>query len=158
MANVNNKSKFPRIYNSTDFGLTANVTCQASQWTTIGEITVPAGQMITFGIGGLEQTDSREVCYMKLVDTSNDELPGKVRFVIADPNETNINLVAEQRTERLSASQYDKSQGFLLGEFPLLAKNDSLLQIKFYPDDSGAVTIDHDGTDLKFLIPVTVYQ
>ncbi|MCD6436463.1 MAG: hypothetical protein J7L15_08825 [Clostridiales bacterium] len=150
--------KFPRIYNLTDFGITANVTCQPGIWSTVGEVIVPAGQFVTFGIGTLGATDSREVCYLRFDDASGNQIHGKVRFVLTDPNEKRSILVAEQRTQRLSADQNDRSKGFLLGEFPIRAKEDSKLQIKFYPDSGSAVTIDYDGTNTSGLIPVTVYQ
>ena len=149
--------KFPRVYNKSDFGLTSDVTCQPNMWTTIGTVTVPAQQYITFGIGTVANgVDTREVCYIDLKDGSDAAVDGKVRLVLANANLTKEIVVAEQRTERLRASQNDKTQGFLLGEYPVKAREDSKLLIKFYPDSSSAVTV--SATNSTLLVPVTVYQ
>ncbi len=151
--------KFPRVYNKSDFGLTSDVTCQPEMWTTVGSVTVPAQQFVTFGIGSVANgVDTREVCYIKLVDSSGNQLHGKIRLVLADANLVKKIVVAEQRTERLSASENDRTQGFLLGEYPIRAKEDSKLLIEFYPDSTSAVTVDHDNAETKILVPVTVYQ
>lgn len=152
--------KFQRVYVKSQFGLTADVVCQPNIYTAFGTVTVPAGQQITFGVGGLGQTDSREICYIDL--QSNDgtpvDLDGTVRLVLADPNEINTVVVAEQRTERLRASSSDKTQGYLLGEYPIKAKQDSKLILQFKPDGASALTIGFDTGETDMLVPVTVYQ
>jgi len=153
------KSKFPRVYNLSDFGITANVTCQPNIYTKVGEVTVPAGQLVTFGIGNTAGgVDTREVAYIRFDDTSGSQLHGTIRLVLADPNEVRKIVVAEQRTEKFSASQTERDKGFKLGEYPIVAKEDSKLIIEYYPDSASAVTIDYDGTNTKILMPVTVYQ
>ena len=150
--------RFPRVANASDFGLTADKVCQPAQWTAIGTLTVPAQQAITFGIGAVAGgVDTREVCYIR-VDATTGQLAGKIRAYLADANLTNKRLVFEQRTERLSASQYSKTDGFLVGEFLTKAKEDSKLVIEFYPDSATAVTIDFDDADSILLVPITVYQ
>lgn len=158
--------RFPRVYNITDFGITANVTFQPSQWATVGTVTVPFGQAVTFGIGGLGTTDSREVCYIRLdatVPTNSPatggfQIQGKIRLSLSDPNLIREIVVAENRTERFSASQNDKTIGFLLGEYPTKAFEQSKLIVKCYIDSATAVVFKYDGTDSKMLVPVTVYQ
>jgi len=157
--NAQTLSRYPRVYNKSDFGITADVTCQPSIYTKVGEVTVPAGQKITFGIGGVGNgVDTREVAYIKFADSSGNQLHGTIRLVLSDPNEVKKIVVAEQRTERFSASESDKTQGFLLGEYPIRAKEDSKLIVEFYPDSASAVTIDYDNANTKVLMPVTVYQ
>lgn len=149
--------KFPRVYTKTDFGLTADVTCQPSIYTKIGEVVVPAGQLVAFGIGGTANgVDTREVAYIDVKDTSDADLNGMIRLRVADPNEVQSWLIAEQRTEKFRASSTDRTTGFLLGESSIKAKEDSKLIIEFKPDGSSAVTVDCDNTGM--LIPVTVYQ
>ena len=153
-------AKFPRIYTIADFGIDiagADITVQPAQWSVIGTVTVPAGQQIAYGIGGLAQTDSREVCYLR-IDAAGGQLAGRVRFCVSDPNQIRKIVVAEQRTERLSASQNDKTIGFLLGEYPIRAKEDSLLLVEYFPDGAVAVIIDVSDADNIWLVPVTVYQ
>lgn len=151
--------KFPRVYNITDFGITANVTCQAYAWNKVGSVTVPAQQQVTFGNGSSAPTDTRGVLYIKIDNTSDVELTGKWRLALANANETNIVVVSEIRTENASAgSTYSTEISYRLGEFGARAKEDSKLILYFYPDGASAVTIDYDGTDTKFIVPVTVYQ
>lgn len=147
--------KFTRVLTLKDFGLTSNITVQPNIFNKIGEFVVPAGQLATFGVGSVTNVDTREVCYLNLSDGTNN-LNGIVRFVISDPNEVRKIVVAEQRTERLRASQNDKTQGFLLAEYPVKAKEDSKLIIEFKPDSTSAVTI--SATASSALIPATIYQ
>lgn len=156
----NQRESFKRIYNLTDFGVTADVVCQPSQWNKVGEVTVPAQQEVTFGAN--DPTGGSSVAgastYLKLDNSSDAQLHGKVRFALTNANETNTIIVMENRTEKLSADQNDRTKAVLLPEYPTKAREDSKLQILFYPDGSSAVTIDYDGTDTDAQIPVTVYQ
>lgn len=154
-------AKFPRIYTKTDFGLTSDVTAQPNIYTKFGEVIVPAGQQVTFGIGGVSGgVDTREVCYIDLKsnDTTPVDLEGTIRLVLSDPNEVNKIVVAEQRTERLRATSNDRTKGFLLGEYPIRAKEDSKLILEFKPDGNSAVTIGYDTGETDMQIPVSVYQ
>lgn len=158
MVDLKGKQKFPRVYNKTNFGLTADVVCQPSIYTPVGIVTVPAGQFVTFGIGGIGAgVDTREPSYIRL-DATTGQLTGTIRLVLTDPNEINTIVVAEQRTERFSADINDKSKSFLLGEYSRVAQQDSKLLIQFKPDSATAVTIDYDDADTVILMPVTVYQ
>lgn len=152
--------RFPRIYGLTDFGITANKTALAGQYNKIGEVTVPAQQQITFGandpIGG--GSIAGRSCYIRLDNESGVQLNGKIRFAITNANETNTIIVSEERTEKLAADQNDRMKAVLLPEFASRAREDSKLQILFYPDGSSTVTVDYDGTNTKILVPVTVYQ
>jgi hypothetical protein len=153
-----NYQVFPRVYNATDFGLTANVVCQPSQYSIVGKVTVPYGQQVTFGVGGVGAVDTRAVAYINLWDTSGAAIDGKIRLSLTDPNQVQEIVIAEQRTERFRASQTDINNGFRLGEYPIKAGEQSLLLIKLYPDSATAVTIKYDGSNTKILMPVTVLQ
>lgn len=151
--------KFPRTYNLADFGVTANVTLQPSQWAKVGSVTVPAQQKVTFGSGSLGATDSRGQLYIRLCKEPGElNVEGKVRLVLANANETKLVTVVEERSERLRASENDRTQCVLLGEYPMKAQEDSKLIIQIYIDSSVAETFDYDNTSSKILIPVTVYQ
>jgi len=151
---------FKRIYNLSNFGVTANQTFLAGQYSRVGQVTVPAQQEVTFGAndatGGASVSGS--TVYLNLIDDSADEIDGTVRFVLANANETRREVVLEERTEKLRASQYDRTQAVLLPEQPLRAKEDSKLIIEIQVDGSSSVTFDYDATNSKALIPVTVYQ
>lgn len=156
---ANSKAKFIRNYTTADW-FTADKTCQASQWNKVGEVTVPAQQEITFG--GNDPTGGSSVSgrsvYLRFDNTSGTQLHGKVRFALTNANETNTVIVMEEHTRKLSADQNDRTKSVLMPEYPMRAKEDSKLQILFYPDDSSAVTVDQNGTNTLLLIPVTVYQ
>ena len=153
------QQRFPRILSTADW-ITANATCQPSQWNKIGEYTVPAQQRITFGandaVGGASVAG--RTVYLRVDNTSGTQLHGKVRFVLTNANETRTEVVLEEQTRKLSADQNDRTKAVVLPEFGLKAGEDSKLQILFYPEDSSAVTVDYDGTNTLYLIPVTVYQ
>lgn len=153
------KQKFKRTYNASDFGLTADVTCQPSQWSKIGTVTVPAQQEVTFGsndaVGGASVAGS--AVYLR-IDSTSAQLSGKIRFALTNANETNTVVVLEESTGRLSADVNDRTKAVLMPEYPMRAKEDSKLLILFYPSGSSAVTIDYDGTNTAYSIPVTVYQ
>lgn len=153
--------KFPRIYNKANFGVTSatKITLTPNQYNTIGTVTVPSAQQITFGIGGVGQgVDTREVCYIRSDSTAASEMTGTYRLVLSDPNGIRQVVVAEQRSERSSASATDRTLGWLLGEYPIKAQKDSLLLIQFKTDSGNNEVFDGSDADTKFLIPVTVYQ
>lgn len=151
--------KFVRMLNATDFGLTADVVCQPSDWRTIGSYSVPAQTMATFGADDPTGSTNRagRITYLR-VDATGGQLHGKVRLVITNAQKTREVVVMEERTERLSASYTDRAQAVLLPEYPVKAKEDSKLEVRFYPDSATAVTIDFDDADTKLLIPATLYQ
>ena len=162
-----NYQVFPRYYNAADFGLTANVTCQPSQYSIIGKVTVPFGQAVTFGIGGVGNgVDTRAVSYIYLgatvptnsPTTGGYQIQGKIRLSLTDPNQVNEIVIAEQRTERFSADNADINKAFRLGEYPIKAQEQSLLLIKLYPDSASAVVLQYNGTSTSILMPVTVLQ
>jgi hypothetical protein len=152
---------FPRVYNAADFGITSSV-CQPSLYSQVGSLTVPYGQVITFGIGGIAAgVDSRSVSYIKLTDNTGTVLNGKIRLSLTDPNGVKEIVVAEQRTERFAADSADRNKAFLLGEYyPIRAQEQSKLVIKFYPDSATAVTVYYGATTTNtvILMPVTVWQ
>lgn len=151
---------FQRVYNIPDFGITANKTITTGQWNKIGSVTVPAQQMVTWGsgttVGGV---DTRGQAYIKLSDgTATGYLTGKWRLALSNANETNIIVVAEQRTEMLVASQTSRTSCVLMGEYPVKAKQDSKLIIYYYPDSASNETMYYAGTSSAITLPVTVYQ
>lgn len=153
-----NLRRFPRTLGVTNF-TTADRTLVAQTYSRVGEIVVSAQQEATFGVSTLRSGGTEgEPIYMRFVDDGGTDIDGSVRLYIANAQETNRVLVMEERTERLIASQNDRTQAPLLMEFAQNAKEDSKLIIEFRPDSSTNVTFDHDAANSKFLIPVTFYQ
>jgi hypothetical protein len=162
-------AKFQRTYGYADFGITSDKTCVAGQWNVVGRLVVPAGQLITFGANEATslQGGSGAPVYLRFDNSSGQQLHGVVRFAITNATQTRIEVVAEFRTEKLSAdsSTYlDRNKAALLPEGgvyagkPLYAQKDSQLQILFYPDSSSNVVIAANATNGKALIPVTIIQ
>jgi len=150
---------FQRTYSGTDF-MSADVTCQPSQWNKVGSITVPAQQQVTFGFGNAGNgVDTRGQAYINIpTNYAGTDITGKVRLALSNANETNVVVVTEERTERFKADANDRSKCVLLGEYPLKAKEDSKLIIYYYPDGASAETLVYNGSDFSILLPVTVYQ
>lgn len=154
--------KFVRTLSRPDwYGTTAGtVTAQPAVWNTVASYTVPAQQQVTFGandpVGG-GSIAGRNV-YLIFEDQAGTQLQGTVRFALTNATQTNTVVVMEERTEKLSANQNDRTLAPLLPEYPSRAKEDSLLLIQFYPDSATAVTLRHSSTLSQLLIPVTVYQ
>jgi len=151
--------KFKRTYTLADFGVTANVSIPANSWTSLGTVTVPAQQQVTFGsndpVGGGSVAGAP--VYIQMDTTTEDtRVSGKVRLAITNANETNTVVVMEETTQKMASSRDDRTKAVLLPEYPLRAKEDSKLQILIFC--TGAQTLDYDATDTEWSIPVTVYQ
>jgi len=151
--------KFTRTYTLADFGVTANVSIPANSWTTLGTVTVPAQQQVTFGsndpIGG--GSIAGAPCYIIMdSDTEDTRISGKLRLAITNANETNTVVVMEETTQKMSSSRDDRTKAVLLPEYTVRAKEDSKLQVLAFC--TSAQVFDYDATDTEWSIPVTVYQ
>lgn len=154
--------RFPRSYNLTDFGVTADVTLLPSVWNDVGTVTVPAQQEVTFGatdvINGGQTGRPVYIRSDEDVGASGTAIEGKYRLALTNANETNTVIVMEERSERLRADQDDRQKAVLLPEFPRTVGEDSKLKVYFYIDSASSKTLDYNGTNTKWIIPVTVYQ
>lgn len=154
----NNLRAFPKTLGLSDFGVTANVTCQAGQWNKVGTLTVPAQQMVAFGandpIGGASIAGTP--AYINLVAETGTALTGKIRLAVTDANELNTKVIKEDTLARFASSETDRTKAVLLPLTTPYAKEDSKLLVLYYPPSTSAETIDFDGTGAKISIPVTV--
>lgn len=146
---------FTRVLNAEDLnaGATAtDVECPAGAYTKIAYYKVPAQQQIALGAGEIATgVDSREYVQVRF-DSASGQIAGKIRIGYTNANETNIQIVKEERTDNIGTASTVK-----LGEVKnLRAGEDSYLVIYFNPDSS--TTIDYSDADNKVLLPVTVYQ
>ena len=155
------KQKFVRVLSTADW-LTANKTIVAAVWNEFGSYTVPAQQEITFGsndpVGGASIAGRSTYIRIDSGVAGGTQLQGKIRFVLTNANQTNSVVVLEENTRKFSADQNDRTKAVLIPEYPLKAKEDSLLKLQFYPESGSTGTLDFDGTNTLLLIPVTVYQ
>jgi len=85
-------------------------------------------------------------------DSASGQIAGKVRIGYTNANETNVQIVKEERTDNIGTASTVK-----LAEVKnLRAGEDSYLVIYLNPD--SPTTIDYSDADNKILLPVTVYQ
>ena len=151
--------KFKRTYTLADFGIVANVAIPANSWTTLGTVTVPAQQEVTFGandpVGGGSIAGSP--CYIQMdTDTEDTRVTGKIRLALTNANETNTVVVLEETTQKMASSRDDRTQAVLIPEYPMRAKEDSKLQVLVFC--TAAQVFNYCATDTEWSIPVTVYQ
>ena len=146
--------KFKRILNKSDLNLSA-ITLDTSNFLKIGYYKVPAQLQATWGstemIAGQPQG---AVGYIALKTSTLSDIDGVVRLSIANATETTEIVVMEERTERFRASQYDRTQGVLIPEFSVRAKQDSYLLIKMKGDSAATISV----ADSTILLPITIYQ
>lgn len=147
------KQKFEKTLTLSDMTST-NTSVKSGTWVKIFEYRVGAQQMATWGAGAIQGgVDNRKIAYLKLQNSTPSEIKGWVRLVIADANEVRKVVVFEERTERLSASKTDKTQAYLLGEYPIKAKEDSKLIIEFKSDSDDTI----DVSKSEAMLPITIY-
>jgi hypothetical protein len=148
---------FQRVFVTSNFQTAATVVLTSGQYNRLGTFTVPAGQVCRFGANeAYAGTATGATAYLKVCDATNAAITGTVRFVVSNSTGTRTSVVLEQRTEKLSASQTDRTLAQLIPEMGVAAQRDDLLYIEFKPDTTS--TWQTASTDTKLLIPVTVYQ
>ena len=152
---ANNLVPFTRVLNTEDLnaGLTeTDIECPNTAFTKVAYFQVPAQQQIALGSGKVTDSgrDDREYVRVRL-DSVSGQIAGKVRIGYTNANETNIQIVKEERTDNIGTASTVK-----LAEQGQLAGEDSYLIIYFKPDTT--TTVDYSDTDNTILLPVTVYQ
>jgi hypothetical protein len=122
------------------------------KYTKVAYYQVPAQQQIALGAGEIANgVDSREYVQVRF-DSASGQIAGKVRIGYTNANETNVQIIKEERTDNIGTASTVK-----LGEVKnLRAGEDSYLVIYLNPDTS--TTIDYSDANNKILLPVTVYQ
>jgi uncharacterized membrane protein len=146
---------FTRVLNADDLsaGSTAtDISCPTGSYTKIAYYKVPAQQQIALGAGAIANgVDSRE--YVKIrFDSSAGQIAGKFRIGYTNANETNVQIVKEERSDNIGTASTVK-----LGEVTnLRVGQDSYLVIYLNPD--ATTTVDFSDSDNSVLLPVTVYQ
>jgi len=152
---------FPRTFSLSNFSgiAIADVVCPAGKYTQVGVFTVPAQQAIAWGnnvaySGGVQGNP----VFIDFRDSSDAKINGTIRLQISDANETNVQAVMEERTERLAADANDRTKAVLLPMDMRFARQDSKLIIAFLPDGSSSKTIQYNATNTKGILPITVQQ
>jgi len=146
---------FTRVLNAEDMNAGASATdvsCPSGKYTKVAYYQVPAQQQIAIGAGEIANgVDSREYVQIRF-DSASGQIAGKIRVGYTNANETNIQIVKEERSDNIGTASTVK-----LGETKgLRAGEDSYLVIYFSPDST--TTVDYSDADNKVLLPVTVYQ
>lgn len=144
-----------RLVNA-DFGLTADVVCAAGAYVVVGTYTVPFGMLAAWGADDTAGTAQRagQPAYIRF-DSSGGQMAGSIRLVVTDPQRVNFIRIMEERTERWSASQTDRTLALLLPENGVLVQPQSKMEIWFKAD--SAATLVYNDADTLIRVPVTVY-
>lgn len=129
-----------------------DISCPSTAFTKVAYYQVPAQQQIALGSGKVTDggRDDREYVQVRL-DSAAGQIAGKVRIGYTNANETNIQIVKEERTDNIGTASTVK-----LGEQGQLAGEDSYLVIYLKPDST--TTVDYSDANNQILLPVTVYQ
>jgi len=146
---------FTRVLNTNDMNAgTAEIDIElpSTAFTKVAYYQIPAQQQIALGSGKVTDGGRDDRAYIQVrLDSAVGQIAGKVRMGYTNANETNIQIVLEERTDNIGTASTVK-----LGEQNQLAGEDSYLIIYFKPD--GTTTLDYSDADNKILLPVTVYQ
>ena len=141
---------FPQFLTASDFGmgLTAtDIVVTASKWNEVGRKTTGAQQVLTWGVGVINNgVDSRETGSLRL-DSASGQIAGKFRLAVTDANGENLIPVLEDNTTNWNT-------GRKVGIADLSAKEDSALVILLKPDST--TTVDFSDTNNNVNLPVTV--
>ncbi len=152
---ANNLVPFTRVLNADDLNAGSgetDVALPTTAFTKVAYYQVPAQQQIALGSGRVTDAGRDDRAYVQVrLDSAVGQIGGKVRIGYTNANETNIQIVMEERTDNIGSASTVK-----LGEQGQLAGEDSYLVIYFKPD--SATTLDYSDGDNKILLPVTVYQ
>lgn len=149
---------FPKTLSNAEVGLTADVTCKAADFQTIGKFTVPPQQKYKFGVGGAMTPYNQGYLYVKLHDTTV-EIPGKVRLTYSDANGMRRQTIYEERNEVLSASASARDQMKALVETAWKdrpdgrAGEDDKMLLEFKPDADAILSFANSTVN----IPATQY-
>ena len=152
---ANNLIPFVRVLNANDLNAgtsETDVECPSTAFTKVAYFQIPAQQKIALGSGKVTDNGRDDRAYIQVrLDSAVGQIAGKVRVGYTNANETNIQIVIEERTDNIGTASTVK-----LGEQAQLAQEDSYLVIYFQPDST--TTLDYSDSDNKILLPVTVYQ
>jgi len=146
-------NEYLKTLNEDDF-MSANTTIYSGKWNKIGDFTVPAGNIYEFGYGTPDQPENQGYIYAYVKDATGTEITGKLRLVVADPNERTLVNVFEERSDVLHGSLSDKRQKVPLPRTGVKANEDDKLQIWFKPDSDSTVSY----TQSVILVPTTNTQ
>ena len=146
---------FTRVLNANDLNAGSSetdISCPTGKYTKVAYYQVPAQQQIALGAGEIANgVDSREYVQVRL-DSSAGQIAGKVRIGYTNANETNVQIVKEERTDNIGTASTVK-----LAEVKnLKAGEDSYLVVYLNPDST--TTVDYSDANNQILLPVTVYQ
>lgn len=151
---------FTKTLNATDFGITAtatDVTLTPNKWVIVASYTVPAQQQIQVGItemvGGGPQG---RVAYIRLDDTAGAQLAvEQFRVTVQDANAINTQQIDIDTGNRWAGSSTDRQLAKLLPVTPIIADEDSRINIEVYNTKANAV-FDMSDADNAVYLPVTV--
>lgn len=161
------KAGYPKTLQASNFGAVAK-TVITTDYTKIGEYSIPAQQKVNVGYGSPAQPDNQGYIYFN--SDSEDSVTkvsehGMFRITVANANETVVVKVFEERTNVLEGSATDRAQKVPLpekdvsGEFGRIPSEDDKIQIWLKADTAGTAGTSGWSPTISILyLPVTNYQ
>lgn len=154
--------EYPKTFTNADF-LKADVQCLKSKqgegvgmadyegFTNIGEVTAKPQTMVCIGKRyDLLDKDVGGLCHVELHDSSNNDIEGEIKIVLANANRLKKAVILKRRTNIMyKTAPTDRSKQPLvkvgMNSPPIFAREDSVVQLLFKPDTDG-VTVDFDNS------------
>jgi hypothetical protein len=154
---------FKKTLRANDFTITADVTESVSsdKYYKVGQYTIPAQQSINIGQGKPSEPDNQGYVYVQIKNSEGTEFDGLIRLAVANANETAIDVIWEERTQKTDGSTSLRTQMIAFPEvlsYPVLGRNpreDDRIQLYMKSDSASQA---YSYTTSTVLIPVTVYQ
>lgn len=155
---------YPKTLQASDFATSAS-TVITSDYTKVGQYTIPAQQKINVGYGSASQPENQGYIYVSSKNETGASAEGMIRIVVANANETKSVKVFEERTDVLSGSATLKTQKVPLPEMEIASKfgripqEDDRIQLWFKADTAGTLGASGWSPTLSTVyVPVSVYQ
>lgn len=151
---------YPKTLQASNFQSTGHVAVITTDYTKIGEYTIPAQNEINVGYGSANQAENQGYIYVDINVGGVGGTEGMLRIMVANANETRVVKVFEERTDVLSGSVTAKDskvplpEKFIAGEFGRTPREDDRIQLWLMADTAG----NWYATYSTIYIPVTVYQ
>lgn len=147
--------RFRSAFTASDLIGSATVSLVAGAITRLGEYKVQAGELVTVGFASQDgQNNAVGRLFMELKDTTATPvvLNGKVRMSVYSPQNRNLVILGEWRTETLSHGKTDRSLMTPLPENNIWVSEDKRIVLEFISDTTATLS----KTNSTILMDTTV--
>jgi hypothetical protein len=130
-------------FTKNDLFKASTVSCNAGEYTRVGEYKVVAGELVSVGAGdqsGQESAQGRIFIDIKDNGTSpGANVDGVVRLTVYSPQDRPIEILGEWRTETLRTVVTDRTKQIPFPEDDLFVSEDKKLVLEFKSDTSATL-------------------